>query len=96
MFSAEAKGIWHGFCEVKRCINNIEPRQYQIVTSNEIERNGGEEHTLEAIAHAMGERVKFIAPVIVYGGENEMESLALGALRVQRGEEKAKEFVRTE
>ncbi len=36
------------------------------------------------------ERVEFIAPVIVYAGENEMESLALGALRVLQGEEKPK------
>ncbi len=38
------------------------------------------------------EHVKFIAPVIVYPGENEMESLALGGLRVMRGEERAKVF----
>ncbi len=36
------------------------------------------------------ERVKFISNVLVYSGENEMESLALGTLRVLRGEEKAK------
>ena len=36
------------------------------------------------------ERVSFIAPVMVYPGEDEMESLVLGALRVLRGEEKAK------
>ena len=36
------------------------------------------------------ERVSFIAPVKIYPGENEMEALALGALRVLRGEEKAK------
>lgn len=41
-------------------------------------------------------RVEFIAPVTVYAGENEMESLALGALRVQRGEETAKTFVKVE
>lgn len=35
-------------------------------------------------------RVEFIAPVVVYAGENEMESLALGALRVLNGEEEAK------
>lgn len=44
----------------------------------------------------VAKRVEFIAPVIVYAGENEMESLALGALRVQRGEEKAKTFVKVE
>lgn len=41
-------------------------------------------------------RVKFIAPVVVYPGENEMESLALGGLRVLRGEEKAHTFHRVE
>lgn len=44
----------------------------------------------------VAKRVEFIAPVIVYAGENEMEALALGALRVQRGEEKAKTFVKVE
>lgn len=39
-------------------------------------------------------RVEFIAPVEVLAGENEMEALAKGALRVQRGEEKAKVFVK--
>lgn len=37
-------------------------------------------------------RVKFIAPVEIMPGENEMESLALGTLRVLRGEEKAQEY----
>lgn len=40
--------------------------------------------------------VSYIAPVIVYPGENEMESLALGGLRVLRGEESAKTFKRVE
>jgi len=38
------------------------------------------------------EAVSFLAPVMVYPGEKELESLALGALRVLRGEEKAKEY----
>ncbi|MDD6160941.1 MAG: butyrate kinase, partial [Oscillospiraceae bacterium] len=38
-------------------------------------------------------RVSFIAPVVVYAGEDEMRSLALGGLRVLRGEEKAKEYI---
>jgi len=41
------------------------------------------------------ERVSFIAPVVLIPGENEMQSLALGALRVLRGEEKAHEFVKS-
>lgn len=38
------------------------------------------------------ERVDFLADVLVYPGEQEMESLALGALRVLRGEEEAKVY----
>ena len=38
------------------------------------------------------ERVAFIAPVLVYPGEDEMLALAQGALRVLRGEEAAKEY----
>lgn len=37
-------------------------------------------------------RVEFIAPVEIVPGENELESLALGALRVLKGEEKAYEY----
>lgn len=38
------------------------------------------------------ERISFLAPVHIYAGENEMEALALGALRVLRGEEQAKTY----
>ena len=38
------------------------------------------------------ERVEFVAPVSIYPGENELESLALGGLRVLRGEELAHEY----
>jgi butyrate kinase len=37
-------------------------------------------------------RVSFIAPVVIMPGENEMESLVLGALRILNGEETAKEY----
>ena len=40
------------------------------------------------------ERVSFIAPVLVYAGEDEMRALALGVLRVLRGEEKEKTYER--
>ena len=40
--------------------------------------------------------VEFIAPVVVYAGEDEMRSLALGGLRVLRGQEVAKTFVKSE
>lgn len=38
------------------------------------------------------ERVEFIAPVEIMPGENEMESLAYGILRVLRGEEEPREY----
>lgn len=38
------------------------------------------------------ERVEFIAPVLVYPGEDEMTALAEGGLRVLRGEEKVKVY----
>ncbi|MDR3565366.1 MAG: butyrate kinase [Negativicutes bacterium] len=44
------------------------------------------------IVNAISERVKFIAPVVVMPGEEELESLAAGAVRVLRGEEAAKVY----
>jgi len=38
------------------------------------------------------ERTEWIAPVLVYRGEDELLSMAQGALRVLTGEEIAKEF----
>jgi butyrate kinase len=38
------------------------------------------------------QRVQYLAPVIVIPGEREMEALALGALRVLKGEESAKDY----
>ena len=37
-------------------------------------------------------RVDFVAPVVIYPGENEMEALAFGVLRVLEGQEKAKQY----
>jgi len=44
----------------------------------------------------IADRVKFIAPVEIVPGENELEALAFGTLRVLRGEEDAHEFVAPE
>lgn len=41
----------------------------------------------------VSDRVKFIAPVEIFAGENETESLALGVLRVHLGEETAHEYL---
>ncbi|MFZ7101908.1 MAG: butyrate kinase [Peptococcaceae bacterium] len=38
------------------------------------------------------ERVEFLSPVIIYPGEDEMEALASGGLRVLKGEENAKAY----
>jgi butyrate kinase len=38
------------------------------------------------------ERVNFIAPITVYPGTDEMKALALGAVRVLKGEEEAQEY----
>lgn len=46
----------------------------------------------DVITSLIKKRVEFIAPVEIMPGENEMESLALGTLRVLNGEEKAKEY----
>ncbi len=40
----------------------------------------------------ISERVKFIAPVLIMAGENEMEALAYGALRVLNGKEIARDY----
>ena len=40
----------------------------------------------------IAEYVESIAPVIVMPGENEMEALALGGLRILKGEEEAQLF----
>jgi len=55
---------------------------------NNIVLTGGLAHS-EFITGEIIRRVSFISPVIVVPGEEEMEALALGALRVLYGEEKA-------
>jgi butyrate kinase len=49
---------------------------------------GGVAHS-EVLLKWIRERVGWIAPILVYAGENEMLALAQGALRVLRGEERA-------
>ena len=52
---------------------------------------GGIAHD-KAVTDGITKRVSFIAPVILYPGEDELLALAQGALRVMRGEEQAKEY----
>lgn len=53
---------------------------------------GGMAHS-EQMTKMIAERVRKLAPVEIYPGEYEMEALNAGALRILRGEEKAKEYV---
>lgn len=52
---------------------------------------GGAAHST-VLTQWIGERVHFIAPLLIYPGEDEMTALALSAVRVLRGEEKAKTY----
>jgi len=52
---------------------------------------GGLAHDPETVA-AITERVRFVAPVVVYPGEDELRALAEGALPVLRGEQKARRY----
>lgn len=50
----------------------------------------------DSIGEEIRRRVSFIAPVIVYPGEDEMQSLAFGCLRVLRGEETVRTYTKVE
>jgi len=52
---------------------------------------GGLAHS-QMLVDWITDRVSFIAPVRVYPGENEMMSMAMGVLRVLRGEEESKKY----
>ena len=46
----------------------------------------------KGVTSKIAEKVEFIAPVVVYPGEDELLALTQGALRVLNGEEAAKEY----
>ena len=52
---------------------------------------GGLAHS-EMLLGWIRERVSWVAPLLIYSGEDEMLALAQGALRVLRGEEKARSY----
>jgi butyrate kinase len=52
---------------------------------------GGMAHSLRLVAE-LSSHIQWIAPVHVYPGEDELQALAEGVLRVLRGEEEAREF----
>jgi butyrate kinase len=49
----------------------------------------------EYIVNRIEEWISFLGQVLVFPGQNEMEALALGALRILRGEEEPKEYPET-
>lgn len=52
---------------------------------------GGLAHS-QKFSDLIKERISFIAPIKMHPGEQEMEALALGALRILQGKEKLKEY----
>ena len=48
--------------------------------------------TSDRLVGLIKDRITFIAPIMIYPGEHELEALALGALRVLRGEEEPREY----
>ena len=58
----------------------------------EVTLNAAYQRRSELLMGWIAERVRFIAPVLVYPGEDEMLALVQGALRVLRGEEEAREY----
>jgi butyrate kinase len=58
---------------------------------NAIVLTGGAAHS-QLLTSTITGRVRFIAPVLIFAGEDEMSALALGALRVLRGEEAAEVY----
>ncbi len=65
---------------------------YAVVTAGNVDAiilTGGIAYD-EGFVNMVRERVQWIAPVLVYPGEDEMQALAEGALRVLRGEEEPK------
>jgi butyrate kinase len=47
---------------------------------------------LQRLISLISDRVQFIAPLLVYAGDDEMKALASGALRVLQGIEEPKEY----
>ena len=52
---------------------------------------GGIAHS-KYITNAIAESCRFLAPIAIYPGENELQSLAMNALRLLRGETEAKTY----
>jgi butyrate kinase len=77
--------IYQVACEIAKYGATLQGRVDRIIIT------GGIARSRRVVDGVIG-HVGFLAPVVVLAGEKEMESLALGALRVLRGDEVAREY----
>jgi butyrate kinase len=83
LYEAQAYQISKGICELLPALTG---------GPDGIILTGGVAYS-KMLTDMVEEHVKRFAPVLLMPGENELESLALGALRILRGEEGVSEFV---
>lgn len=88
----KAKQIFEAMCyqiskEIGACATVVEGKIDRIIIT------GGVAHDKRLVDY-ITKKVSFIAPIEVFPGEEEMRPLALGALRVLREEENAREYAR--
>ncbi|MDR1777361.1 MAG: butyrate kinase [Desulfovibrio sp.] len=86
-----AEGVYYGMaCQIAKSIGEL-----ATVVKGRVDAiilTGGIAHS-RRVTSWVEERVSFIAPVKIVPGENELEALALGVLRVLKGEEDFHHFV---
>lgn len=91
---AQAKLVYDAMAlNVAKNIGKIAPYVYGKVDA--IILTGGIAYS-KYFTEQVSDRVSFIAPVVIYPGEDEMKSLAEGCLRVLNGEETARQYSYTE
>ncbi len=77
---------WQAAREIGACASVLEGKVDAVVLTGGLAKD-------EGVVDLIRSRVEWIAPVLVLPGEAELEALAMGGLRVLRGEEEAKEYV---
>ncbi len=92
-----------GSLDGKRCLEVVQAMCYQIakeicslaaVVAGELDAvvlTGGLAHD-RRVVEEVGNRIRFLAPLLVFPGENEMEALAAAALEALKGTEPALEY----
>ncbi|MDO5563352.1 MAG: butyrate kinase, partial [Synergistaceae bacterium] len=86
----KAKVVYEAMaCQIAKSIASLAASAYGKLDN--IILTGGLAHS-KTLVKMIDARTSFIAPMLVYPGENEMESLAHGAYRILTGEETAEVF----